>query len=118
MANLYESTGDLVQAAATYAEVLQTNPHSLSSLQGLARVAEKKNDTTAALEYWKRYTEAAQPGDAPWFRGHYQQARLTFVRGDGDRSCAMLEDLRPSMPGLGDAELRRQLGELYDQVCG
>jgi hypothetical protein len=60
----------------------------------------------------------APPGDAPWYRGHYQQARLTFARGDGKRSCQMLTELRPAMPGLGNAELRRQLSELYDRVCG
>jgi hypothetical protein len=91
---------------------------SLASIRGLADIADKTNDRKTALDYWKRYTDVAQPGDAPWYRGHYQQARLTFASGDGERSCAMLTELRPAMPGLGDAELRRQLSELYDQVCG
>lgn len=118
MARLSESTGDLGRAASMYEEILRANPNSLASLHGLARIAETRNDTKTALDYWKRYTEAAHPGDAPWYRGHYQQARLTFARGDGERSCEMLTDLRPAMPGLGDAELRRKLSELYDQVCG
>jgi tetratricopeptide (TPR) repeat protein len=118
IAQLYESTGDSDRAASTYEEILQESPKSLASLHGLARIAEKKNDTKTALDYWKRYTDAAQPGDAPWYRGHYQQARLTFAHGDAKHSCEMLTELRPAMPGLGDAELRRQLNELYDQVCG
>jgi tetratricopeptide (TPR) repeat protein len=118
IAQLYESTGDLDQAASTFGEVLQDNPSSLASLNGLARIAEKRSDTKAALDFWKRYTEVAKPGDAPWYRGHYQQARLVFASGDGKRSCEMLTELRPTMPGLGDAELRRQLSELYKQVCG
>lgn len=118
IAQLAESTGDLARAASTYEEILRTNPHSLASLRGLARIAEEKSDTKRALDYWKRYTEVARPGDAPWYRGYYQQARLTFARGDGKRSCKMLTDLRPAMPGLGDAELRRKLTDLYDRVCG
>jgi tetratricopeptide (TPR) repeat protein len=118
IAQLSESTGDLDRAAATYEQILRANPNSLASIHGLARIAEKRNDTKTALDYWKRYTEVARPGDAPWYRGHYQQARLTFARGDGKRSCEILTDLRPAMPGLGDAELRRKLSELYDQACG
>lgn len=118
VAQLYESTGDLDRAVSTFDEILQGNPNSLASLNGLARIAERRNDTKAALEYWKRYTEVAKPGDAPWYRGHYEQARLTFARGDGESSCEMLTELRPAMPGLGDAELRRRLSDLYEQVCG
>jgi hypothetical protein len=30
----------------------------------------------------------------------------------------MLKALRPSMPGLSDADLRRELSALYDKACG
>ena len=58
-----------------------------------------------------------RPGDRPWYEGHYQQARIAFRRNDAKAACAMLEELRPAMPGLSDMDLRAQLTELYGQAC-
>jgi Tfp pilus assembly protein PilF len=117
LARLRENTGDLDGAAALYAEMLQGEKVSTSALRGLARIAEEKGDLGTALEYWRKLGEAVRPGDVPWFESHYEQARVTDLRGDKAGSCAILEKLRPAMPGLSDQDLRGKLTGLYDRVC-
>lgn len=117
LARLYESNDEFDRAEAAYREVLQANSSSLPALRGLGRVAEQRKNLPAAIGYWKRFAEAARPGDPPWYEGRYEQARVTLAAGDRAGSCAILEDLKPAMPGLGDADLRRQLGELYKRAC-
>jgi len=118
VARLNESTGNLAVARSIYERILADNGSSLTSLRGLARIAEQSHDRDAALHYWTRYTEVARPGDGAWYRGRYEQARLELAAGDKKRSCEMLEDLRPAMPGLSDAELRARLDTLYTKACG
>jgi TolA-binding protein len=118
MARLYESTNRLDDAASQYQKVLDANPNSLTAIEGLARIGENRGDTATARAMWEKYTAVSRPGDAPWFRGQYHQSRLAFAGGDKRRSCEMLKALRPSMPGLSDAELRRDLSSLYDKACG
>jgi tetratricopeptide (TPR) repeat protein len=118
MARLYESTDRLDDAARAYQKVLDGNPNSLTALEGLARLGEKRGDAVAARGFWERYTSITRPGDAPWYRGQYQQARLALAGGEKRRSCEMLKALRPSMPGLSDEDLRRDLGVLYEKACG
>lgn len=116
-AQLAEATGDRDGAAKVYEELLAGNANSLAAIGGLARLAEARGDRAAALEFWKRYTAVAPPGNAPWFHGQYQQARLMLAGGDKQASCALLTQLRPAMPGLSDADLRQQLGQLYKEAC-
>ncbi len=118
VARLYEATGNLDGAATLYEQILDVHGTSLAALSGLARIAEVRGDYGAALRYWERFTTIAPPGNAPWFQGQYEQARLVLAAGDAKRSCAILTALRPAMPGLADAELRRQLGALHQQACG
>jgi tetratricopeptide (TPR) repeat protein len=118
MARLYESTNRIDDAASQYQKVLDANPNSLTAIEGLARIDEKRGDAAKARTMWERYTSISRPGDAPWFRGQYHQSRLTLAGGDKQRSCEMLKALRPSMPGLSDADLRRELSALYDKACG
>jgi hypothetical protein len=37
--------------------------------------------------------------------------------GNASESCEQLQELRPAMPGLSDANLRADLSRLYEQVC-
>jgi hypothetical protein len=115
---LHESAADWNAAAASYREVLQAEPNSVVALRGLARAEEQSGKTADALAHWVTYTEKVRPGDASWYEGQYQQARLLLSGGDKQRSCDLLTKLRPSMPGLGDATLRGQLNDLYQQACG
>lgn len=117
MGRLYESRDDFERAEAVYREVLEQRPDSLAALRGLAHVMEGRRDAAAAFDYWKRYTAATRPGDPSWYEGHYEQARLALARGDRKSACAILERLKPAMAGLGDADRRRQLVDLYKQVC-
>lgn len=117
MARLYETT-DPDRAEALYRELREASrPAALGALRGLARVSEARNRLAEAQSYWKEYTAATTPGEAPWYDGQYQQARIAFALGDKKGSCSMLRDLRPAMPGLGDATLRQQLSELYERAC-
>ncbi len=117
LARLYENTGDLVRARALYEEVLTQDPNLLAALRALAGMAEAKGDLEAARQYWERYARAARPGDAPWYEGEYQLARLQNTAGDRGAACARLEKLKPAMPGLSDVQLRQQLDQLYRQAC-
>jgi TolA-binding protein len=117
MARLYETT-DPDRAEALYRELRQgSRGAAFTALRGLARVSEARDRLPEAQSYWKEYTAATTPGDAPWYDGQYQQARLALALGDKKGSCKMLKDLRPAMPGLGDATLRQQLSELYEKAC-
>lgn len=117
LAHLYESTDEPQQAETLYKEVLVRTDGSLPALRGLARLAEDRKDVAGASDYWKRYSGATRPGDAPWYEGQYQQARLLVGRGDKKGGCAMLDQLKPAMPGLSDADLRDKLNDLYKQAC-
>jgi len=44
-------------------------------------------------------------------------ARLTLATGKKDQSCDQLNQLKPAMPGLTDADLRGKLDQLYKQAC-
>ena len=117
-AHLQEATGNWEAAAALYREVLQADGNSLIALRGLAHVEEAQGKTADALAHWTAFTTKARPGDPAWYRGQYEQARLTLATGDKVRSCTLLTTLRPSMPGLSDADLRAELDALYKQACG
>ena len=56
-------------------------------------------------------------GDVGWYEGQYEVARLTQAMGKTQESCGQLEQLKPAMPGVSDADLRKQLDALYQQVC-
>jgi len=116
LARLYETTGELPKAAALYAEVQQKGP-SPAALRGLARIAEAEKRPADAIGYWKQFAALVRPGDAPWYEGQYQVARLTQVTGNAKGACEQLEALKPAMPGLSDVDLRRQIGELYESAC-
>ena len=118
VARLQESTGDWDAAAASYREVLQADANSVVALRGLAHAEEERGKTADALAHWVAYTDKARPGDPAWYEGQYQQARLLAASGDKQRSCALLTKLRPSMAGVGNAELREQLNALYKDTCG
>ena len=117
LARLYENTEQPEQAEALYKQVLSRTDGSAPALRGLARLAEGRKDLAGASEYWKRYTAATRPGDLPWYEGQYEQARIVLARGDKKGGCALLDQLRPAMPGLSDADLRQKLNELYQQSC-
>lgn len=117
LARLYEQTGAAGKAAPIYEELLRDDPAMLAARRGLAGLAEQRGDLPAALDQWGRFSAATRPGDPPWYEGQYQVARLTLASGDRTRSCTLLTELQPAMPGLGDADLRAKLGEIYGQAC-
>lgn len=117
LARLYENTGAEEPARALYEQILADEPEALAPLRALARIAESRGDLDGARQYWERYARAARPGDAPWYEGAYQLARLEHAKGETRAACARLEQLKPAMPGLSDAELRQQLDSLYRQAC-
>jgi tetratricopeptide (TPR) repeat protein len=117
LARLYENTGEPQKAQDLYAEILRANAASTPALRGLARIAEAQGRPSDALGYWQQFSGIVRPGDAPWYEGKYQVARLTSATGKRKDACEQLEQLRPAMPGLSDATLRQQLNDLYQQVC-
>jgi tetratricopeptide (TPR) repeat protein len=117
LARLYENTGDLKKAGALFSEALQANPSSPAALRGLARIAESEKRLADALGYWQQLGKAVRAGDATWYEANYEMARLTQAMGKTKESCQQLEQLKPAMPGLSDADLRKRLDELYKQVC-
>jgi TolA-binding protein len=117
LARLYENTGELDKSAALYSEILKTNAASPIALRGLGRIAEAEDRLADAISYWQQLAESVRPGDAPWYEGSYQVARLTNAMGKKKESCASLEQMKPAMPGLSDADLRQKLDNLYQQVC-
>ncbi|MBI3782028.1 MAG: tetratricopeptide repeat protein [Deltaproteobacteria bacterium] len=117
LARLYENTGELPKAEQLYHEALGDKGDSLPALRGLARITESENKLPDALGYWQQLAKASRPGDAPWYEGQYQVARLTNALGKQHESCEQLEKLKPAMPGLSDVDLRGKLDELYKQVC-
>ena len=117
LARLYENTGELDKSAALYTEILEANSSSPIALRGLARIAEAQNRLANAVNYWQQLAKAFRPGDAPWYEGSYQVARLTHAMGKKKESCNLLEEMKPAMPGLSDADLRQKLDNLYQQVC-
>jgi len=116
-ARLYETTGEPQKAAVLYEAVVRDNPQSLAALRGLGRIAETDGRLPAAVGYWQQIVTAARPGDAPWYEGRYEVARLTQAMGKPRESCTQLQELKPAMPGLGDADLRKKFDELYRLVC-
>jgi tetratricopeptide (TPR) repeat protein len=112
MARLEETTGDLAAAEKLYAAVLIADQGSLAGLEGLARVAEARGDRAAALGHWERFAAAARPGDAAWYRGRYEEARLRLDQGEKREACRLLADVRGTITGLRDPTLRERLGEL------
>ncbi len=117
LARLYETTGEWQKAAAIYSESLQANAGSPTALRGLARITEAEKRTADAISYWSRLGKTVRAGDAPWYEASYQVARLTHAMGKKKEACEQLEQLKPAMPGLSDADLRKKLDELYQQAC-
>jgi len=117
LARLYENTGDLQKASALYSETLQANANSAAALRGLGRIAEAEKRLPDAITYWQQLGKAVRAGDAPWYESNYEVARLTQAMGKKKESCDQLEQLKPAMPGLSDADLRKKLDALYKQVC-
>ncbi|HXQ23828.1 MAG TPA: tetratricopeptide repeat protein [Candidatus Acidoferrales bacterium] len=118
LARLYENTGELEKAAALYSEALQSNGNSSAALRGLGRIAESEKRFADAVGYWRQLGKTVRAGDAPWYESNYEVARLTQAMGKKKEACDQLEELKPAMPGLSDADLRKKLDELYKQACG
>jgi len=118
LAHLYETSGELTKAKALYTESLQASANSPVALRGLARIAESEQRLTDAVGYWQQLGKTVRPGDAPWYEASYEVARLTHAAGKKRESCDQLEQIKPAMPGLSDADLRKKLDALYTQVCG
>jgi TolA-binding protein len=117
LARLYENSGELKKAQALYTESLQANADSPAALRGLARIAESEKRLGDAIGYWQQLEKAVRGGDAPWYEANYEVARLTQAMGKKQESCNQLEQIKPAMPGLSDADLRKKLDQLYKQVC-
>jgi len=117
LARLYENTGEAQKAESLYREALTNSTDSLPALRGLARITEAEKKLPDALGFWQQLSKAARPGDAPWYEGQYEVARLTNALGKQQESCDQLQKLKPAMPGLSDVELRGKLDDLYKQVC-
>ena len=117
LARLYENTGELPKAQGLYSEILQANANSPVALRGLARIAESEKHLPEAIGYWQQLGKAVRAGDAPWYESNYEVARLTLAMGKKQESCDQLGQLKPAMPGLSDADLRKKLDELYKQSC-
>jgi hypothetical protein len=118
LARLYENTGELDKAKDLYTEVIEAKGDSSSALRGLGRIAEAQKRLDDALGYWRKLVTGTRPGDYPWYESRYEVARLTNASGGKDDACRQLEEMKPTMPGLSDDELRAKLGKLYDEVCG
>jgi TolA-binding protein len=117
LARLYESSGEVDKAAALYQEIVEADGNSLSALRGLARITESSNQLAGALDLWQRVGKLSRPGDFAWYEASYEIARLTLASGRKSDSCSQLEQLKPAMPGLSDAELRAKLSDLYQRAC-
>ena len=117
LARLYENTGEADKAATLYSEVLKADANSLAALRGLGRTAEAQAHTAEALGYWQQLVQAVRPGDAPWYEGNYEVARLTAAAGKKQQACTRLDEMKPAMPGLSDADLRKKLDDLYQRTC-
>ena len=117
MARLYETTGEPAKAKDLYEGMLAQDPKLLGALRGLARLAEEKKDYPSALQLWERFGAATRPGDPPWYESKYEIARVTLASGNAAGACKILTDLRPAMPGLGDADLRAKLDGVYKKAC-
>ena len=117
VARLYETTGDWEAAEKSYQALLAADGHSLIALRGLANAEEARGNKADALAHWVQYTEQSRGGDTGWYQGQYQQARLLVASGDKTRACDLLTTLRPAMPGLTDADLKRELDAVYRQAC-
>ena len=118
LARLYDGAEDHDKARELYEDVLKTDANSLAALRGLARLAEASNNSAIALGYWQRFAKITRPGDLPWYEASYEVARLTLATGKKDKSCEQLNQLKPAIPGLTDADLRHKLDDLYKRACG
>jgi hypothetical protein len=118
VARLHETANNWEAAEAVYRGLLDKDASSQLALRGIARAEEARGKTAEALAHWVAYTDKSRPGDSGWYQGQYQQARLLLASGDRQRSCALLTTLRPAMPGLTDADLKRDLDAVYKQACG
>ncbi|HVN85870.1 MAG TPA: tetratricopeptide repeat protein [Candidatus Binatia bacterium] len=117
LARLYEGSDELEKADALYGEILSADGNSLAALRGRARIAEAQKNLPGALGYWQQFAKVVRPGDLPWYESSYEIARLTFATGKKDKCCDQLDQLKPAMPGLTDADLRTKLDELYKRAC-
>jgi pentatricopeptide repeat protein len=117
LARLYENTNQLKKSADLYGEILRANGDSPAALRGLGRIAEAEKRLPDARGYWQQLIKVMRGGDVGWYEGQYEVARLTEAMGMKQESCTQLEQLKPAMPGLSDADLRKQLDVLYQRVC-
>jgi tetratricopeptide (TPR) repeat protein len=117
LARLYENTGKLDKARELYQQVIDAQGDSASALRGLGRIAESEKRLDQAVGYWKRLVAGTRAGDFPWYESSYEVARLTQAQGKTEDACRQLTEMKPTMPGLSDADLRGKLDALYKQVC-
>lgn len=117
LGRLYENTGELDKSAALYRECLEANPGLLPAMRGLARIAEAQQRLPEALAQWQSFTKTTRGGDLTWYEGNYETARLTEATGHKKEACNQLDQLKPAMPGLTDADLRAKLNQLYEKAC-
>jgi Flp pilus assembly protein TadD len=87
---LYEGTGDLAGASAAYAAALALNPASIPVLVSLARVAARRGESAAAME-WAKTARKLAPGDPAVVR---ILGRLAFAAGDHPWAASLLDEIR------------------------
>ncbi len=117
LAQFYAETGRLDDAAALYAELLRDSPQSKSALRSAAMLAARRGAHGEAADYWARLAKLQEVASAGWYAARLQLAESLIAAGQGQQSCASLQEADGFRPDLRDAPTKEQFATLIARAC-
>jgi tetratricopeptide (TPR) repeat protein len=117
LADLSLRAGDAAAARQLYEEVLKTDATSSEALRGAARAAASAGDRDAALGFWRRVLDAAEPGTTGWFEARLAQATLLSESGQKAAACDIVRSSRGRSKSTGADQLESRLTAMAPDVC-
>ena len=75
-------------------------------MRGLGGIAEAQHGLADATDHWQQLAKTVRPGDALWYEGRYQMARLTRALGKKKEAIRSVQDLlSPLVPAFKCLEI-------------
>ena len=86
-------------------------------LRAAAMVADRRNASADAAEYWARLAMLEEVATPAWYDARLSTARDLIAAGQGDRACKSVQEVDGFRPDLRDQPTKQKFSELAAKAC-
>jgi tetratricopeptide (TPR) repeat protein len=117
LAQIYFEQNRLDESAALYRDLARDSPRSKTVLRAAAMVADRRNASAEAAEYWARLAMLEEVATPAWYDARLSTARDLIAAGQGDRACKSVQEVDGFRPDLRDQPTKQKFSELAAKAC-